>query len=790
MQVVRPRLFTSGGSSASAVGRRWLTSAKPEQPRIVVHLHGNDRRSMATLSRLLGSQHRSVVLGNGTAVWSAPATRRGRRGSASGRTVVDPHAMTSENSKRQFSGEAALNPYSKGSNTFGANVPDTLGNQMKFHHLHFYVNELKTLEEYKMIEEKLNAFVEGGHASGDKGAAREEWLKLNGGDGPSPKNYMPHGQDVVTQMIVGAGWRIAGVHEGEDSTSFHVCAHSNAKEGVAIVVTGLKKESQENTGAKQLSMREPLDHFHPRNLNQFFEAHGHRQGCAVLAFYTQSVDELIQRYRKTHPVLIRSGFPRTYGTTKILEVYAYYQKGSSNKADLGTVVRFVEETSAYRRVFPLPGMQPVEYSIADGAVCAAYPDHWVSNVFNREQVLQTFADVFGFQPKVNFNAGVVGAGEAVIESTVTGNQPSTVLDDELQWFKNQDQIYLPINNALSEHGHVHLYLEQVGQGVQHFASRVKNLPAFIARANRFREITGEGLAFLDIPRSYYGFLRAEDFDPEGSGKTGERGEQILSLLREHRFVDEHNVVRFDLDTAAVEKVLVESSSSRSTADSSSGKQNRAKEDVQIVSRGRYRNLYEMMGDTFSEEEYLRIVENKILVDVQGRDVLLQIFSKPVLMQEPGQQAPFFEFIQRVCDKDAATMRPGCGGFGIRNFLTLFLSIEVSNFMDIYEAAAKRGDAAEMDIAKRAVGIFTSQLNASNPILTQISDTLQLQTECVNRLGGLPADAAAEEREALVKEIDSLEIEKDRIQEILKQIGEEHKSRMRELMATKTASAAA
>jgi 4-hydroxyphenylpyruvate dioxygenase-like putative hemolysin len=74
------------------------------------------------------------------------------------------------------------------------------------------------------------------------------------------------------------------------------------------------------------------------------------------------------------------------------------------------------------------------------------------------------------------------------------------------------------------------------------------------------------------------------------------------------------------------------------------------------------------------------VENQILVDVQGNDVLLQIFTNPILMRKAGEQAPFFEFIERVCDKAAlekGEVRPGCGGFGIRNFLTLFLSIEVS-----------------------------------------------------------------------------------------------------------------
>ena len=34
------------------------------------------------------------------------------------------------------------------------------------------------------------------------------------------------------------------------------------------------------------------------------------------------------------------------------------------------------------------------------------------------------------------------------------------------------------------------------------------------------------------------------------------------------------------------------------------------------------------------------------------------------------------------------IRPGCGGFGIRNFLTLFLSIEVSKAMRSEQSAKK------------------------------------------------------------------------------------------------------
>ena len=54
--------------------------------------------------------------------------------------------------------------------------------------------------------------------------------------------------------------------------------------------------------------------------------------------------------------------------------------------------------------------------------------------------------------QVDFNAGVVAAGEAQIESTVIGNDSSfrTVIKDLA--LQDQSQVYLPINNALSDVG--------------------------------------------------------------------------------------------------------------------------------------------------------------------------------------------------------------------------------------------------------------------------------------------------------------------------------------------------
>jgi hypothetical protein len=60
-----------------------------------------------------------------------------------------------------------------------------------------------------------------------------------------------------------------------------------------------------------------------------------------------------------------------------------------------------------------------------------------------------FSVFFG---KTDFNAGVISAGEAQIESTVTGNESKFLAVDKEEALKDQSQVYLPINNSLSDVG--------------------------------------------------------------------------------------------------------------------------------------------------------------------------------------------------------------------------------------------------------------------------------------------------------------------------------------------------
>jgi len=158
--------------------------------------------------------------------------------------------------------------------------------------------------------------------------------------------------------------------------------------------------------------------------------------------------------------------------------------------------------------------------------------------------------------------------------------------------------------------------------------------------------------------------------------------------------------------------------------------------TKTVLLARYNNMYKMLGDHFSEATYLKIVENKILVDIQAGDILFQIFTGNILQRESGQESPFLEFIQRVCstklgaDGKPKAIRPGCGGFGIRNFLTLFLSIEVSKAMTGHDKAMAEGDEAAAALFEEQVATFTQQLDLSNPILTTISDAMTAEADAI------------------------------------------------------------
>jgi len=556
-----------------------------------------------------------------------------------------------------------------------------------------------------------------------------------------------------------------------------------AAQGVKFVVT-----SRREAATTRESSPVP-NHFSASHINRFYKAHAGRAGVAVLGFEVVSpggLKEIMQKYAKMHPGLLvhpDDDGPKKYsvgnGEYMVGEVYAYYAK-DGEKADPGTVIRFFEISGDAPHRF-LPGLSPVNAEYPE-LVYPAYCDHWVSNVYHRKRFLQTLNDVLGFTPKVDFNAGVVAAGEAIIESTVTGNnsQPLTSVEHAL---KSHDQVYLPINNALSTVGHVHLFLNQMGQGIQHIASRVSDVVNFVALVNQMREITGRGFTFLRIPRSYYGRLDASDLVKAGASKR--LAEAVVMAVTKAGIVSKAGIVDLDVSEEKVSSAIA--SAIKDAGDSKEelqkGFESEREGIVAAVLRARYLNLYKLLRSHLSSETYIKIVRNKVLVDIQGNDILFQIFTGNILQRNASEEAPFLEFIQRVCserkDDDGKPMaiRPGCGGFGIRNFLTLFLSIEVSKAMSQLEVALEAKDFKAQEIAERRVNILTRQLDESNPVLTQISDAMTAESDASN---AAKAATCEKEKKRLLAEAEEWKKKKLDGNRVLQELSDRYKAMMKEV----------
>jgi len=647
---------------------------------------------------------------------------------------------------------------------------------VRFSHVHIYCDRLRPLAEYKKLEGKLNEFAGAIGATPESGrydttAGQAAWLALKNKHGDpvarvvDPEQYNAVGQDVVEQLLVGMGMRVTGSQASASTQS--VVVTSQDPDGVKFVMsahTALRLDEvanakvDNNPPAKRPRTEAGFDHFDVDHLARFARYHKGRQGVAVLGFAAAkgSIEQIRAKYLELHPKLLLQATAHTYPGAQVLEAYAYYT-GEMLKSDpdTGTVVRFVELDDAS---CVLPGMEKVE-AVFDGTSQPAYCDHWVSNVISREGFLKTLEDTLGFTPKVDFNAGVVAAGEAQIESTVTGNSPDVVLRDKASALKDQSQVYLPINNAMSEVGHVSMFLRELGQGVQHIASRVADLGSLIQKANDFRKMTGSGFSFLQIPGSYYGYLTTKRLVQE-AGLDADAAERCIAALRQANLVDTRNIVAVDCTREAVAAALPQGLPAGL---------------VEFVLRARYGNLYSLLKDHLSEEQYLNIVRNNILVDIQGEDLLLQIFTSKVLQRNDGEEAPFLEFIQRLCSecKDAngcpKPIRPGCGGFGIRNFLTLFLSIEVSKASASRAEAEKSGDARAEGFETQRVDAFTAQLDESNPILTAISDAMTAEGLALENGDAKEAARFGAEKNKGQQDLQALST---RYKEIMKKIREE------------------
>mmetsp|Transcript_23147 Transcript_23147/g.52024 ORF Transcript_23147/g.52024 Transcript_23147/m.52024 type:complete len:689 (-) Transcript_23147:184-2250(-) len=668
----------------------------------------------------------------------------------------------------------------------------------QFHHVQIFVHKLKSLQEYKKLEQRLNKLANSGHFDPFSGGMRylepkaqmdrvlkgrevwkeilsaEEKEKEEGGEGEECKN-----SDIIEQLIVGLGWRVTAEYAGAGTRCLLVTSADAC--GVKLCVTALEEEEEEEEKGlyPDCSL---FPHFDRELVRTMLDQHGGRQVIGVLGFeVAEGIEEIVRRYGEKHPkLMVHEGLRewkdvrrfciggreevRELGSLRMFEVYAYYKE--EEEADKGTRLRFVERRGNYARaegfsnpLGVLPGLEDVNAKF-DGTSIASYSDHWVSNVKDRKRFLQVLEETLGFVPKVEFNAGVVAAGEAMIESTVVGNSSSHLSCKEEEILRDQSQVYLPINNALSEAGHVHTFLQEHGQGIQHLASRVEDLVSFVERVNNYKRMTGRGLSFLSIPRSYYGCLKAEML--ESIQLSPGLVKELMSALVAQQLMTRGGIVDLDVTEEQVQNLPV-------SHDLQEELRRRSDDIVSVLHKSCYNNIFALLQHNLSEDMYLQIVRNRILVDIQGGDVLLQIFTCKILQTSPGQEAPFLEFIERVCKSSSCKLiRPGCGGFGIRNFLTLFLSIEISQAIADEEEATRKGDEISAKKARRRMELLNRQMDESNPILTKISDVMTEEGVCLEQL---EVTKTAEERQALQARIEKLAREKSKKTAELQQLSD-------------------
>lgn len=169
--------------------------------------------------------------------------------------------------------------------------------------------------------------------------------------------------------------------------------------------------------------------------------------------------------------------------------------------------------------------------------------------------------------------------------------------------------------SIFSNSHVHGFLQEIGQGIQHVASRVENLVEFIQRCNDIRDITGEGFTFLRIPRSYYGVLTTAHL-VESTGIPEKVAKSILALFEEQEVVATDGAVNLDMNRDAIAQIL----DAGIAATHRSIYESKRHEILDAVIDSCYKNLYSLLRDDVSEETYLGIVRNEILCDVQGEDM--------------------------------------------------------------------------------------------------------------------------------------------------------------------------
>ena len=176
-----------------------------------------------------------------------------------------------------------------------------------------------------------------------------------------------------------------------------------------------------------------------------------------------------------------------------------------------TIHRFVERTD-YRGVF-LPGFQAFQSAYTPSQVGLKYIDHMVGNVPLGEmnRWVRFYKDVMGFSQLISFDDKDISTEYTALMSKVMSN--------------GNGRIKFPINEPAEgrRRSQIEEYLDfYESAGVQHIAVATDDIVRTVG------ELMRRGVAFLDIPKTYY---------EEVGGRVGKIDEEIEVLSTHNILVD-------------------------------------------------------------------------------------------------------------------------------------------------------------------------------------------------------------------------------------------------------------
>ena len=144
--------------------------------------------------------------------------------------------------------------------------------QVAFSHVHLYVDKLEDIQAYKRIEDKLNAFATEVSRSNDiysngrfdLKVATRAWRSLGDDEEISNEPFLPHGRDVVKQLLCGLGYRVSGMmYPSSDNscTTRNLLVTSRDPNGVQVVVSAV--DETQNDGMKNVGeSKEEVKYLH------------------------------------------------------------------------------------------------------------------------------------------------------------------------------------------------------------------------------------------------------------------------------------------------------------------------------------------------------------------------------------------------------------------------------------------------------------------------------------------------------------------------------------------------